>query len=235
MNNIELIAFDADDTLWINMSLYFDAINRIKEILGSYVGLDKFQENFYKIESENIPALGYGTKGFIVTMVEVAIKSSSQMIQANEIQDIISIGKNLMNSPIELLDGVEKVVSKLASKSGLMLLTKGDHFEQQGKIDRSGFSKYFPYVEIVIEKDENSYSKILENQNVAPENFLMIGNSLKSDIMPVVNIGGNAVYIPHKDTWHREEIGEDSIEKRYYQLEDIRELPDFLIKKFDIK
>jgi putative hydrolase of the HAD superfamily len=231
-NQIKLIAFDADDTLWTNMSLYHEAVKRIKEILGRYVDLTSIPEDVYRIETENISILGYGTKSFIISMIEAAIKTSSQMIHASEIQKIISIGKDLMNSRVELLANAENVINELASNSVLMLLTKGELFEQQGKITRSGLSGYFRYVEIVSEKNEQTYSDILKKYNIAPRNFIMIGNSLKSDIMPVLNIGGNAVYIPHKDTWYHEKMPADFNGKKYYQLDGIDELPDFLIQKF---
>ncbi len=220
-NEIKIIAFDADDTLWLNMSLYFEAVEKIKDIFRRYVDMTSIPKDVFKIETENIPVLGYGTKSFIISMVEAAIKVCSQKIEANDIQEIISIGKNLMTSPVVLLDNVENVIKELSSDIKLMLLTKGDLFEQQSKIARSGLSDYFQYVEIVSEKDEYTYSAILQKYGLSPKNFMMVGNSLKSDIMPAISIGTRAVYIPHNDTWYHEQIPHSHDKKEYYTIDNM--------------
>lgn len=229
-DKIKIIAFDADDTLWINMSLYLEAVGKIKEIFRRYANFTSIPEDVYRIEKENISLLGYGTKSFIISMVESAIKVSSNKIKANDIQEIISIGKNLINNPVVLLDNVENVVKKLASKFNLMLLTKGELFEQENKIVRSGLSEYFRYIEIVGEKNKQTYYDIVQKYNISPKNFLMIGNSIKSDIMPVLGIGGNAVYIPHKDTWYHEQMPHSNEAMDYYKINNISELPDLMIE-----
>ncbi|MCP4345413.1 MAG: HAD family hydrolase [Desulfobacterales bacterium] len=230
---IKLIAFDGDDTLWTNMPFYLEAVEKIKTILGKYTDITVIPKEVYETETENLSVLGYGTKSFIISMIEAAIKVTSQKIHPKEIQEIITIGKSLMNLPVELLPNVRKVVADLSSDNSLMILTKGDLFEQKSKILRSGLLDYFKYIEIVSEKDEQTYSEILEKYNIEPENFLMIGNSLRSDIVPVLNIGANAVYIPHNAVWYHEEVSGD-VQKEYYEINDIRELPGLLGVKFEL-
>jgi putative hydrolase of the HAD superfamily len=229
-NETKIISFDADDTLWVNMSFYFEAVEKIKEIFGRYIDMSSIPKDVYRIETANVSTLGYGTKSFIISMIEAGIRISSQNIEANDIQEIISIGKTLISSPVVLLDNVENVLKNLSSKFQLMLLTKGDLFEQQSKIDRSGLSDYFCYVEIVSKKNERTYSEILQKYDILPKNFLMIGNSLKSDILPVINVGGNAVYIPHEDAWYHEQISHSDREEKYYKIDSISNLPEIIAK-----
>ncbi len=230
-NEIKIIAFDADDTLWSNMSFYFEAVEKIKDVFRRYIDMTSIPKDVFKIETENISALGYGTKSFIISMVEAAITVCSPKIQADDIREIISIGKSLMTSPVVLLDNVENVIGELSSDYNLMLLTKGDLFEQQSKIARSGLSDYFQYIEIVNEKDEHTYSGILQKYDISPKSFLMVGNSLKSDVIPVINIGANAIHIPHKDTWYYEQIPHSYEQKQYHKIDCISELPDLIAKR----
>lgn len=223
---IELLAFDADDTLWVTMPLYLEAVEKVKDILETYIEPGTiFEKNMFDIESRNGPVRGYGTKSFIISMVEMAVAASSQTVSAGEIQKIISIGKDLMDRPLEVLDGVEDVIRELSAHWNLMLLTKGDLFEQQGKIYRSGLSEYFRYVEILNDKSDGSYSNLLEKYGVLPAQFLMVGNSLESDIIPVVNIGGNAVHIPDRDARYHETVSVGNRVNGWTRVDNIRSLP----------
>lgn len=226
-NQLKLIAFDGDDTLWGDMPFYHEAIEKIAAMLREYAHTNPVQDVLCETETENLSIMGYGSKTFLISVLEAAIKVSDHKIQVHEILEIIRIGKSLMNHPIRLLPDVKEVLTDLASDYRLMLITKGDISEQKSKIYRSGLSDCFRYIEIVNEKDEQTYSEILKRYDVAPENFLMIGNSLRSDIIPVLNIGGNAVHIPYEVTWYHEEVSED-IEKEYSRLSEIRELPGLI-------
>ncbi|MDM8525426.1 HAD family hydrolase, partial [Desulfococcaceae bacterium HSG8] len=229
-NSLKLIAFDGDDTLWEDISFYQEAVKNITEILGKYADTTSIPEDLYKTEVENISVLGYGAKSFTISMIETAIRLSSQKIHPGDIQEIIAIGKSVVSHPIRLLPDVREVLTCLSSHYRLMLVTKGDFYEQKAKISHSGLSDYFAYIEIVSEKDEHAYSEILERYSIAPENFMMIGNSLRSDVVPVLNIAGNAVHIPHKFTWYHEQVSGD-IQKEYSELKGIRELPGLINSK----
>ena len=231
-HQIELIAFDADDTLWTNMSFYHRSLDQIREIIGKHTDITSIPAELQAIETMNVSSFGYGTKSFIISMIETAIAVSEQRIQASEIQEIITIGKSLLNAPVELFEDAAHVVRTLSSCIELMLITKGDLFEQEAKILASGISDYFKYVEIVSEKDEHTYASLLHEYGKAPEHFLMVGNSPKSDVVPVLNIGGIAVHIPCDATWYHEELASGvAANGNYFSLRHISELPDFLAQQ----
>jgi len=232
---IELLAIDADDTLWTNMLFYHEAMDSIKNILEKYTDTALIIKDLYEIETANISVLGYGTKSFIITMVEAAISLTEGKIKAHDILEIVTIGKTLFSRPVELLDNVKETLAELSQNYTLMLLTKGDLFEQQGKINCSGLIGYFEYTEIVSEKDEATYSALLQRYNIAPENFLMAGNSLKSDIFPVLNIGGNAVHIPHRSVWYHEDVPADEAGRDYIVISDISELTGLICQNYPQK
>jgi putative hydrolase of the HAD superfamily len=231
---LSVIAFDADDTLWVNEPNYRNAEKELERILKNYVDIQSITENLYKIEMKNLSLFGYGAKGFTISMIETAIELSGKKISAKEIQQIINLGKSVMNNPIELLPNVRKVVIQLSQICKLMLLTKGDLFDQESKIARSGLSEFFKYVEIMSEKDEETYTKILKKYSIDHDKFLMIGNSLKSDILPILSIGSKAVHIPYHTTWIHENVEQTDTNPEYYELSDIIELPDFIDKIFEI-
>lgn len=231
---LSVIAFDADDTLWVNEPNYRNAEKELERILQNYVDIHSITEKLYKVEMKNLSLFGYGAKGFTISMIETAIELSGKKIRAREIERIINIGKSVMNNPIELLPNARKVVIHLSQMCKLMLITKGDLFDQESKIARSGLSEFFKYVEIVSEKDEAAYSKILKKYHIECDKFLMVGNSLKSDILPILNIGSNAVHIPYHTTWIHENVEHSDNCKKYYELPDIIELPDLIQNSFEI-
>ncbi|HEY7545344.1 MAG TPA: HAD family hydrolase, partial [Blastocatellia bacterium] len=171
----------------------------------------------------------YGVKGFTLSMIETAVELSEGRVTGAEIRAIIEMGKEMIAAPVELLDGAREAVTKLFASHELMLITKGDLFDQESKIARSGLGEYFSRIEIVREKDRAAYEKILIRQRIDPRRFLMVGNSIKSDILPVVEIGGRAVYIPYQTTWVHERVSEKDLEGRHYiELCHISLLPDLL-------
>ena len=226
---MKLIAFDADDTLWINEPNYVNVQQRLCEMLSHYVDQETLAKRFYDAQIQNLKLFGYGAKGFTLSMIETAIELTDGAISGREIQQIINVSKELLTFSIEVLDGVYDVLESLSKRYDLMVLTKGDLFDQESKIARSGLSHFFTYVEIVSEKDEQAYQRILNRYDVKPEEFLMIGNSLKSDVLPVLNIGGRAVHVPYEITWAHERVDEGRLAgKSYATLENVRDVLKWL-------
>jgi len=208
MEEIKLIAFDADDTLWINEYHYRNAEIRFCEMMKRYADEETANSMLLQREKMNLPLLGYGSKPFIISLIETGIELSRGNISNDEILRLIEIGKETIGRPIELLPEVEDVLSHLSTKYPLILATKGDLKEQESKIERSGLERYFSDVEILSEKNRESYNRIINKHSIKPENFLMVGNSFKSDILPVLEIGGNAIYIPSEIIWAHEVVEE---------------------------
>ncbi len=227
MKHIEIIAFDADDTLWHNESLFTLTQDKYKNLLAKYHDAEWIEARLFDTETRNIQHFGYGVKGFTLSMIETAIELSEGRISGQEINQIIEFAKEMLKSPIELLAGVEKTIEKLSTTHDLMIITKGDLFDQETKIARSGLADYFSKIEIVKEKDDAVYQKILTKHQIEKEKFVMVGNALKSDILPVLRIGASAVHIPYHTTWAREIVGETEL-KNYnvLQLKQITDLPD---------
>jgi putative hydrolase of the HAD superfamily len=207
-DNIKLIAFDADDTLWINEYHYRKAEEKFGRLMEKFVSPDVANQMLLKTEKDNLPLLGYGSKPFIISLIETGIEISRGTLSNDEILELIKIGKETIGRKIELMPEVVEVLSGLSGKYPIILATKGDLKEQESKIERSGLEQYFSHIEIMSEKNSENYLKIIRMHNIEPENFLMVGNSFKSDILPVLEIGGNALYIPSDITWAHEVIEE---------------------------
>jgi putative hydrolase of the HAD superfamily len=223
----EVIAFDADDTLWHNEELFYSTHEKFKHLLSKYHDAEWIADKLYETESRNILHFGYGVKGFTLSMIETAIELSEGRISASEIQSLIEIGKEMMNAPVELLEGVRETIETLSQSFELMLITKGDLFHQEAKIANSGLSEFFKLIEIVSEKEVGIYQRIIAKYNINPERFVMVGNSLKSDILPVVAIGGVAIHIPYKTEWIHERVDANELDgKRFIQIDHIQLLPD---------
>jgi putative hydrolase of the HAD superfamily len=230
---LKLIAFDADDTLWVNEPNYVNVQQRLCDLLSHHVDQAVLTEQFYDTQIRNLQLFGYGAKSFVLSMIETAIELTNGAITGSEIHQIISIGKELLACPIDVLDGVPEVLEALAKRFDLMVLTKGDLFDQESKIARSGLGHHFRHVEIVSEKNEQAYRRILSRYGLQPREFLMIGNSLKSDVLPVVHIGAQAIHIPYAITWAHERVREDQlIGKQFITLETIRAVPGWLTDNY---
>ncbi len=225
----DIIAFDADDTLWHNEHVYVDTHEKFKQLLRQYHDAAWIESRLNETEIRNLRHFGYGIKGFTLSMIETAIELSEGRVGGAEIQTIIEFGKAMTKAPVELLDGVQETIPPLAASYELMLITKGDLFDQEAKIARSGLGEYFSRIEVVSEKDAGTYKRITAKHHLAPQRFLMVGNSLKSDILPVIAIGGHAVYIPYKTTWVHERVADEDLDtKQYMTIEHISQLPDLL-------
>ncbi len=227
--NIKVIGFDADDTLWVNETYYREAELEFARLLSSYETANKIDQELFKKEMENLHLYGYGIKSFIMSMVESALEISNYSISNKTIQDILNIGKTMINKPVELLDGVEEVLKSLSPKYRLILATKGDLLDQERKLENSGLTNYFHHIEVLSDKKEANYSKLLNHLDIKPSEFLMIGNSLKSDILPLVNIRAMAIHVPFHTTWVHEEVKEEETNgKDYKTVSNLKEILKFL-------
>lgn len=224
-----LIAFDADDTLWENEILYREAQEKLRRLLAPYASADEVDRVLYEAEMRNMEPFGYGIKAFTLSMIETAVEIGDGRISAAEVGQVVGFGRAMTQAPVCLLPHVAETIPRLATRCPLMLLTKGDPLDQQRKIRRSGIGQYFQIVEVVAEKDEETYAALLARYRVEAAHFMMVGNSLRSDILPVLALGGHAVYIPHALTWSHEHAEEpDPAQERYHRLEHIGLLPTLL-------
>jgi putative hydrolase of the HAD superfamily len=222
----DLIAFDADDTLWHNETLYTQIQDKLKALLTSYVDSETVEQRLYETEMRNLKYYGYGIKSFTLSMIETAIGLTKGKIQGAEVQQIIDFGREMLTAEVQLLEHAEETLSKLAQSYELMVITKGDLLDQKSKLSRSHLSDYFQYVEVVSDKTRQTYETLLAKHGIKPQRFLMVGNSLKSDILPVLALGGHAVYVPYQTTWAHEIVDSPLVEHdRYYELEHIGQLP----------
>lgn len=224
-SHIKVIAFDADDTLWVNETFFRAAEQQFAELLSSYETINKIDQELFKKEMENLELYGYGIKGFMLSMIECAIEISNGKVSSSTMKKILDIGKEMLHKPVELLDGIEDVLKQLSSKYKIILCTKGDLLDQERKLKKSNMSKYFHHVEVMSEKKEADYAKVLAHLDIPAEEFLMIGNSLKSDILPLLSLGANAIHIPFHTTWQHETIDTSTLDQdKYLTLHSAKEL-----------
>ncbi len=214
--SIKVIAFDADDTLWANESYFRRTEEEFYKLFCEYLEPHALERELLKTEIGNLPLYGYGVKGFVLSMIETALSVTDRTVSAEAIAQILDLGKRLLDEPIELLDGVEEVLQALRGKYRLVVATKGDLLDQHRKLHKSGLGHYFHHIEVMSEKDEENYQKLVKRLDIEPHELLMIGNSLKSDILPVLAIGASAIHIPYHITWAHERI-EDVIESERFQ------------------
>jgi len=201
-----LLAFDADDTLWHHETLFVEAGEGFRAVLRAYHDDAFIDARLHATELRNLQHFGYGVKGFVLSMIETAIELTEQRISGGEIQRIIDLGRRMLSAPIEPLAGVAMALTTLSARHELVVVTKGDLFDQEAKLARSGLGHHFAGMEVVSQKDEPTYRRLLQRRGVAPSSFVMVGNSLKSDVLPVVAIGGRAVHVPYALTWAHERV-----------------------------
>lgn len=229
--NIDLIGFDADDTLWHTETHYITAQQSLEQLLGAWGSPEKIGKLLYEIEIDNLPRYGYGIKAFVLSMIETAIQISGGQIHGDQIEEILTIGRTMLDAEVILRPNVAETLKHLSPSFRLMILTKGDLLDQTAKVKRSGIAHHFSIVEVVNDKNPETYTKILYKYHVNPENFLMIGNTVRSDIDPVLALGGTAVHIPADSTWEHEMVpGFDATQNGYYQLEHMGQLTDLIAK-----
>ncbi len=229
----DLIAFDADDTLWDNEVAFAETQDKLRELLSPYMERPLTTDDLYAREQRNLEYFGYGIKGFALSMIETAVELTEGRIRGTDVQAIIELAKGMLTRPIRLLEHAEEAVTALVESHRLMLITKGDLLEQESKIARSGMAGYFEIIEIISEKNQEIYQRLFERHAVDARRVLMVGNSLRSDILPVVALGAQAVHIPYKITWvHETAHPEANADHKYYELEHIGLLPD-LVKQLE--
>lgn len=226
--NIKVVGFDADDTLWVNETYFRNAEEKFASLLDSYETKNQIDQELFKTEIKNLELYGYGIKGFMLSMIESALDLSNNRISQTTITEILNLGKEMLSHPVELLDGVEQVLEALKDKYRLIVLTKGDLLDQERKLDKSGLSKYFHHVEVLSDKKEENYKNLLEHLEIPVEEFLMIGNSLKSDVLPILNIGAKAVHIPFHTTWQHEEVKPEEHNNDHLTLGTLSDILKFL-------
>lgn len=201
---IALVGFDADDTLWRSQDYFDEAQAQFERIISRYVDLADVGRRLYGYEARNLAFFGYGVKGMALSMVEAAVEITDERIAATDIKRIVALAKELLRHPVELLDGVREAVEAVAARHPVVLITKGDLFHQEAKVRESGLADRFRRIEIVSEKDPATYARLLEEFGVPARRFLMVGNSLRSDIAPVLELGGWGVHVPYHRTWMHE-------------------------------
>ena len=210
MKDISLIAFDADDTLW-ECQTYFEAVeSEYCEVLKSYASADEISKALFAVETANMPLLGYGSKAFLLSLLENAIEISDGKLKAKEVKKIITLGKELLQLPGKPMDGIEDTLKVLrdSGKYHLVVFTKGELLDQENKFRRSGLSPYFEDIIVVSDKTEKSYHQLCERFSIDVDQLLMVGNSFRSDIEPVLKLGGWAAYIPFHTIWQHEVVEE---------------------------
>lgn len=230
MNNIKVIAFDADDTLWVNETYFRDAENEFAKLLNDYETENKIHQELFKKEIENLKTYGYGVKGFMLSMIECALELSNNQIPQQDINKILNIGKTMLAKPIELLDGIEEVLAALHGKYKLIVATKGDLLDQERKLENSGIHQYFHHIEVMSEKASKDYRKLIKHLDIKPSELLMIGNSLKSDVLPIVEIGASAIHIPFHTTWAHETVSKAQESSTAYKtVSNVKEILPLLL------
>lgn len=229
-HKIKVIAFDADDTLWVNESYYRNTEDAFAELLRDYGDREFVIDKLFKMEMQNLELYGYGAKGFMLSMMETAIELSSGKLPADIQTKIIGLGKKLINSPLVLLPEAEEVLAKLKLKYKLILATKGDLLDQERKLRNSKLMPYFHHVEIMSDKKIENYQKLLDHLEIEPDELLMIGNSMRSDVLPPLELGCYTAHIPYHTTWLHEDISDQKIDsERFYDLIKLSDILDELL------
>ncbi|RZJ61682.1 MAG: HAD family hydrolase [Flavobacterium sp.] len=227
---IKVIAFDADDTLWVNEPYFQDTETKFCQLMEDYLPTHAMAKELFKTEIDNLALYGYGIKGYILSMIEAAIRVSNGTLSAAHIEKILDYGKEMLAKPIELIDNVEETLRALHGKYKLVVATKGDLKDQHRKLHDSGLGHYFHHIEVMSDKQQIDYTKLVKRLEIEPEEFFMIGNSLKSDVLPVLEIGGHACHIPFHTTWAHEVIEHTIEHENFRQAERISEILPLLLR-----
>ncbi|GGG39777.1 haloacid dehalogenase [Dokdonia pacifica] len=225
---IQAIAFDADDTLWVNETFFRDAEDQFCALFKDYVSYEECQKLLFNMEMHNLPMYGYGIKPFTLSLIEAAIEITNNKVSISQISELIALGKSMLEAPVVLIDGIEEVLGTLSRKHKLVVATKGDLLDQERKLEKSGLAKYFHHIEVMSDKQPKNYTKLVNHLDISPQEFLMIGNSLKSDILPVLEIGGSAFHIPFHTTWLHEQVEEVVAHENFKELSNASEILEWV-------
>lgn len=221
---LKVIAFDADDTLWHNEAFFQEAERKFCVLLENYLPQHTVARELLQTEIKNIELYGYGIKAFMLSMIETAIRITDKSIPNEAIEKIIDFGQEILQKPVDLIDGVDHVLEQLKSRYRLVMATKGDLLDQERKLKKSGLEHYFHHIEIMSEKKEPDFKKLIRHLDISPDQFAMVGNSLKSDVIPVLNLGGYGFHIPYHVTWAHERVESEINHDRFKQLSTIHEI-----------
>lgn len=224
MKHIKVIAFDADDTLWVNEPYFREAEEKFCEMIKDYLPKEEAYRELFKTEVNNLPLYGYGVKGFTLSMIEAIMNITEMKGDLHLVEQAMAIGREILGKPVILLDGVEQTLKLLNGDYRLVMATKGDLLDQERKLLKSGLAKHFHHIEIMSNKHKEDYQKLIRHLDCKPSEFLMVGNSLKSDIVPVLQAGGSAVHVPYHTTWEHETIDYQIEHENYFQAENLAEL-----------
>lgn len=226
--SIKVIAFDADDTLWVNEPFFREAEEKFASLLEDFMPQHAIMKELYRTEIENLRLYGYGIKGFMLSMIETALRISDHKMPITIIDKIIRIGQEMLEKPVELLPGVEEILKDLNGDYRIVMATKGDLVDQERKLKKSGLEKHFHHIEIMSEKRVRDYEKLIRHLDIQPSEFLMLGNSLKSDILPVLELGGFGIHIPFHITWVHEQVEHEVEHERFFKVEHIWEAAELI-------
>ncbi|MFL5742080.1 MAG: HAD family hydrolase [Flavisolibacter sp.] len=229
-SELKIIAFDADDTLWVNEPYFQEMEQSFCSLLEDFLPAHSVSRELLQTEIRNLALYGYGIKGFMLSMIETALQVSEQTLSPSVISRILDLGKELLARPIELLEGVEEVLLLLKNQYRLVVATKGDLLDQERKLKGSGIEHHFHHVEIMSDKKDADFLKLIKHLDIRPEEFLMVGNSLKSDILPVLHIGGHGIHIPYHTTWAHEEAEHQVPYSNFREVKQIREILPYLLQ-----
>ena len=221
IEGIQVIGFDADDTLWINETYFLETEQKLRLLLAPYVDSETVSAELFHTESRNMPLYGYGVKAYILSVIETAIRITNGKVSAGILEQILMLGKEQLTKPVELLDGVEDTLNALVGRYRLIVVTKGDLLDQEQKLRRSGIEHLFHHVEIMSDKTDREYRALLNHLDIRPEEFLMIGNSVRSDIIPPLSLGSYAIHVPYQTTWAHELVDEPVVSPRFYSVDSL--------------
>lgn len=221
MQRLTAIGFDADDTLWHNERFFRMTQDRFANLLAAHVDADQLMRRLIAAERRNLGRYGYGVKGFVLSMIETAIEVTEEQVPASVIHQLIRAGQEMLSHPIELLPGARDAVAALAGSHRLVLVTKGDLLDQERKLAQSGLGDFFSGVEIVSEKTAQVYRQVFDRHADGAGCAVMVGNSLRSDVLPMIEAGGWGIHVPHDMTWELEQAEAPEDDRKFRQLADL--------------
>ncbi|MDR1980061.1 MAG: HAD hydrolase-like protein [Tannerellaceae bacterium] len=224
IEGIQVIGFDADDTLWVNEAYFLETEREWRRLLAPYAGEETASAELYRTEMQNMPLYGYGVKAYMLSLLETAVRITEGKAPAQVFEHIIRLGKEQLSRPVELFDGVEETLGALAGRYRLILVTKGDLLDQEQKLYRSGLEHFFHHVEIMSDKTERAYNQLLKHIDIRPEEFLMIGNSIRSDILPPLALGCYAIHVPSLAVWEHEKVDAPLAHPHSYTVGSLKEI-----------
>jgi putative hydrolase of the HAD superfamily len=228
IDSIKVIGFDADDTLWINETFFREAEEKFCDLLEAYMPRHDIMRELFKIEIDNLSTYGYGIKAFMLSMIETTFLISGGKCDSSVIAKIMEIGRSQINMPVENLPHIQSALEKLYGRYKLVMVTKGDLLDQERKLEKSGLAHFFHHTEIVSEKTTKEYAKLFKHLDITPDQFLMVGNSLKSDILPILELGGYGIHIPFHTTWAHELVNVQIDNPRFSTFNNMQEAVEFI-------